>query len=197
LTEAPITPMKLTVPTSPSWLENALLHFDEVLVDHAHCEKKAAASALSLLQAYPEVPGLALEMAKLAEEEASHLRRVLEFMGTRGLKLGYDHGDPYAQGLQAMVRKGEKERRLDRLLVASLIEGRSCERLVLLAARHPEPQFRAFYAELAESEGGHQRLFVRLAEAVEPPAVVDARFSQMLVDEGALVERLPIRSAMH
>lgn len=189
--------MNFKTTTSPLWLDNALRHFGEVLVDHAHCEKKAAAAALSLLQAYPEVPGLALHMARLAEEESSHLARVLEYMAARGLALGYDTGDPYAQGLMALARSGTEPRRLDRLLVAGIIEGRSCERLELLAAAHPEAELRAFYAELARSEGGHERLFVQLAELVAGPTETAARLEQLLVAEAALLARLPIRSAMH
>src|SRR6476620_6187801 len=113
--------------TGPRWLPNALAHLDEVLVDHAHCEKKAAANALSLLQAYPDVPGLPAQMARLAREESAHLARVLALLERRGLTLSRDKGDPYAQGLQLLVRKTHPERRLDRLLVAAIIEARSCE----------------------------------------------------------------------
>jgi tRNA-(ms[2]io[6]A)-hydroxylase len=189
--------MDFKLATAPAWLDNALAHFNEVLVDHAHCEKKAAAAALSLLQAYPQVPGLPLHMALLAQEEASHLVRVLQYMEARGLALGRDGGDPYAQGLQAMLRTGEKERQLDRLLMAGIIEGRSCERLELLAAKLPEAELRDFYAELARSEGGHERLFVRLAETVAGPQVVAKRLDELLVGEAELLRRLPIRNAMH
>lgn len=189
--------MNFKVPTSPLWLDNALAHFSEVLVDHAHCEKKAASTALSLLQAYPSVPGLPLYMAGLAREEAAHLARVLQYMEARGLVLDHDRGDPYAKGLQALLRSGEKQRQIDRLLVAGIIEGRSCERLELLAVAHPEAELRDFYAELALSEGGHERLFVRLAESVAESAVVSARLEELLTAEAELIERLPIRSAMH
>src|SRR5678816_2278293 len=90
--------------TDPRWLPNALAHLDALLIDHAHCEKKAAANALSLLQAYPEVPGLPGHMARLAREESGHLARVLQLLEQRGLCLGRDPGDPYAQALQALVR---------------------------------------------------------------------------------------------
>lgn len=189
--------MELVRPTSPAWLEHALRHFDEVLVDHAHCEKKAAANALSLLQAYPLVPGLPAQMARLAREEAAHLARVLQLMEERGLQLGRDGGDPYAQGLQRLLRTGQVERQLDRLLVAGIIEARSAERLELLAGGLEEPALRRFYAELAQSEDGHQRLFERLAEAVAPVEVVQARLRVLLEEESGLVERLPLRAAVH
>src|SRR5687767_5399416 len=104
-------PVLLKVPSDGGWLPHALAHFDAVLVDHAHCEKKAAANALSLLQVYPEVPGLAAQMARLAREESAHLAKVLELMEARGLTLGRDGGDPYAQALQRLLRTPSKERR--------------------------------------------------------------------------------------
>jgi tRNA-(ms[2]io[6]A)-hydroxylase len=189
--------MQLKEVTSPQWLPLALSRFDEVLVDHAHCEKKAAANALSMLQAYPEVPGLPAQMARLAREESAHLAKVLQLMEARGLQLGRDGGDPYAQGLLLHVRHGARPRRLDRLLVAGIIEARSHERLQLLADGLTEPKLRALYQELALSEDGHQKLFVRLAEEIEDKASVDARLDELLVAEGALLRTLPLRAAIH
>lgn len=189
--------MQLKFATGKAWLDHAVTHFDEVLVDHAHCEKKAAANALSLLQAYPEVPGLPAHMARLAREEASHLARVLQLMEQRGLTLGRDLGDPYAQGLVSLMRNGQKERQLDRLLVAGIIEARSCERLAMLAEGLSDEVLRRFYGELAQSEDGHQRLFVRLAQEVAPEAQVLRRLDELLSEEASLVQRLPLRAAVH
>ncbi len=189
--------MKLKSATNPKWLPHALEHFDEVLIDHAHCEKKAAANALSLLQVYPDVPGLPAQMARLAREESAHLAKVLALMEERGLTLGRDAGDPYAKGLQELMRNGSRERRLDRLLVAGIIESRSHERLQLLADALPNPQLRRLYAELARSEDGHQKLFVRLAKNVEEEAAVDARLDALLEAEAELLAKLPLRAAIH
>jgi tRNA-(ms[2]io[6]A)-hydroxylase len=187
----------LKVATSAAWLPHALAHFDEVLVDHAHCEKKAAANALSLLQAYPEVKGLPAQMARLAREESAHLAKVLQLMDARGLSLGKDLGDPYAQGLQKVMRNPSKERQLDRFLVAGLIEARSCERLALLAEGLEDAALKRFYGELARSEDGHQKLFLRLARAVAPDDVVQARLEVLATFEAELVARLPLRAAVH
>jgi tRNA-(ms[2]io[6]A)-hydroxylase len=186
----------LRAPTPPSWLPGALAALDAVLVDHAHCEKKAAANALSLLQAYPEVPGLPAQMARLAREEAAHLAKVLGWLERRGLSLGRDRGDPYAQGLQALLRPSARERQLDRFLVAALIEARSCERLGLLAAGLPKGELQALYAELARSEAGHQRLFLRLAERTHGREAA-VRLDTLLDREAALLLRLPVRAAIH
>ena len=182
--------------TDPRWLPHALSRLDEVLIDHAHCEKKAAANALSLLQAYPEVPGLPAHMARLAREESGHLARVLQLLEQRGLALGRDRGDPYAQALQALVRTGAAQRQLDRLLVAAIIEARSCERLGLLAGGLPDPELRRFYAELARSEDGHQKLFLRLAVCVQHEGVMP-RLHELLEAEAELVRRMPLRAAIH
>lgn len=189
--------MKLKVETDAAWLPHALKHFDAVLVDHAHCEKKAAANALSMLQVYPDIPGLPAQMARLAREESSHLAKVLSLMDKRGLTLGRDPGDPYVQGLLEHVRHGHRERRLDRLLVAGIIESRSHERLQLLADGLEEPALKRLYAELAKSEDGHQELFVRLAEKVEPAAEVEARLDALLTAEAKLLAKLPLRAAVH
>lgn len=189
--------MQLKSRTASQWLDLALREFNAVLIDHAHCEKKAASNALSLLQSYPEVPGLPAQMARLAREESSHLAKVLQVIEARGLTLGKDGGDPYAKGLQVWVRTGANERRLDRLLVAGIIEGRSHERLALLAQGLSDPALRRLYQELAQSEEGHQKLFVRLALGIEPQAVVEARLDVLLEHEAALVARLPLRAAIH
>ncbi len=191
--------MKVTLQsaTDPSWLPLALEQFDVVLVDHAHCEKKAATNALSLLQSYPEVPGLPAMMARLAREESTHLARVLAVMEARGLLLSYDRGDPYAMALQKLMRNPAKERRLDRMLVAAIIEARSHERLQLLADGLKDPELKKMYAELAQSEDGHQELFVRLAERVDENGEGPARLAQLLTLEAQVVAELPVRAAIH
>ena len=190
-------PVRLRSATDPAWVALALERFDEVLVDHAHCEKKAAANALSILQAYPEVPGLPAQMARLAREESAHLARVLELMERRGLSLGRDGGDPYAQGLQQLVRRTQPERRLDRLLVAAVIEARSCERLALLAEALPEGSLRHFYAELAQSEDGHQALFFRLAAEAHGEEMACERLDALLEAEAALIQARPLTPTIH
>lgn len=186
--------MELLCQTSPAWVQLAIERFDEVLVDHAHCEKKAAAQALSMLSAFPGVPGLARAMARLAREEAGHLASVLGLMEKRGLSLGRDTGDPYAQGLQAMVRQPAAERLLDRLLVSALIETRSEERLRLLARHLLDPGMREFYGRLADAEKGHGELFLRLARKSDG---FERRMAEMLAAEARLIRTLPLRPAIH
>jgi len=188
--------VELLTRTPPGWARLAVERFDEVLVDHAHCEKKAAANALSMLAAFPDVPGLPRAMARLAREEAGHLGQVLHVLERRGLRLGRDPGDPYAQALQERVRHPRAERLLDRLLVAALIELRSQERLALLAEHLGEADLREFYARLAAAETGHGELFWKLALKVSP-GEAPRRAAELAAAEARLLETLPIRVAIH
>lgn len=188
--------LHLRCPTPPAWLEHALANLDEVLIDHAHCEKKAAATALSLLSSHPDQPKIAAAMSALAEEEAGHLRRVVEILHARGLTLGRDPGDPYAQKLLSHVRGGD-DRLLDRLLVSACIEARSCERLKLLADHVADEELAAFYRELYVAEAGHFTLFTQLAEDLFGRDRTRARLDALLDTEAEIVRTLPLRAVVH
>jgi tRNA-(ms[2]io[6]A)-hydroxylase len=188
--------VELLATTPASWVRLAVERFDEVLVDHAHCEKKAAAQALSMLAAFPDVAGLPRAMARLAREEAGHLAQVLQLLDRRGLRLGRDPGDPYAQALQALVRQPRAERLLDRLLVSALIELRSQERLLLLSRHLPDPDLRDFYSRLAAAEAGHGELFWKLAVKASPEQAPQ-RWAELASAEARLIAELPMRAAIH
>lgn len=202
-----VGPVRLASTTDPAWLPQAIAQFDQVLIDHAHCEKKAASNALSMLQAYPDLLGMPAQMARLAREESAHLARVLDLMEARGLTLTRDPGDPYVQALQRLVRTSTPERRLDRLLVAAVVEARSCERLSLLAdgisaeVVKATPGFDAplaqFYRELAQSEDGHQALFFRLACDLAGAPIASERLERLLSEEAGLLRTLSLRPAIH
>lgn len=183
--------------TDPRWLALALERVDEVLVDHAHCEKKAAASALSLVAAYPERRHLVRRLSALAIEELRHFRAVHAELVRRGLVLARDPGDPYAVALQKLLRHGREERFLDRLLVCGLIEARSRERLALLAEALPDAGLARLYAKLASAEAGHAELFRELAARYVPPDVVAARLGALARDEAELVRALPLAPRIH
>jgi tRNA-(ms[2]io[6]A)-hydroxylase len=188
--------LRLRCDTPRAWLDHALTHLDEVLEDHAHCEKKAASTALSLLSSFPDRPELAGPMAALAEEEAGHLRRVVEALHKRGRTLGRDPGDPYVHGLLEFV-KGGKDRLLDRLLVSACIEARSCERLKLLADHVTDPELKAMYAEFFAAEAGHFRMFTDLAGKLCGAEAARQRLDELLDEEARIVTSLPVRSVVH
>lgn len=183
--------------TDPAWLQLAVERFDEVLVDHAHCEKKAAASAMMLVSAYPDHDRLVKRMARLAHEELRHFRQVYDLISARGLSLGKDEGDPYAQALIKRVRTTPAERRMDRLLVSALIEARSCERLQLLGEALPDEELRRFYSTLARAEAGHATLFFDLAVHYDERSRVEARLVELAEEEAAIVASLPIAPRIH
>src|SRR5215475_11795127 len=121
------------VASDPAWLAVALGDLDSVHADHLHCERKAAQSALSLIRSYPERTDLVTAMARLAHDETRHVVQVSQLMQRRGQPASYDFGDDYAAALRTAIRVREPDRLLDRLLVFAVIEGRSAERLGLLA----------------------------------------------------------------
>lgn len=183
--------------TDSRWLPVALAGFDHTLADHAHCEKKAAASALKLVADQADRPELVRPLAKLAQEELQHLLAVLNEMGRRGVALPPDEGDPYAQALVRLVRGGGVARLVDRLLVGALIEARSQERLELLAGGLDDPRLRELYARLAQSEAGHERLFVELAGGVCGEAAALARLEVLADEEARIVAALPLLPRIH
>ncbi len=200
-------PLPLRTETPAAWAEAALADPSGLLSDHAHCEKKAALAALSLLHAFPGEPRSALLLAKLAEEELNHFRRVLEALQRFGWKLCPDRGNRYAQALLAIAEDDRKGRKghdplLDRLLIASLIEARSCERLHLLEraaeAHHDlgQAEWLAFLFELERCEAGHALAYLALAED-RFGAASKARLDWWLDREAEVVAELPWRAAVH
>ena len=198
----------LTVPSDPAWARAALDDLDAVLADHAHCEMKAASNALSLAARHPDDPRIVAALAELAREEIAHFQEVLVWLGRRKIALGPPPKDHYAAALRRVrleLGPTELPTLVDRLLVAALIEARSCERFKLLievlgADEHAE--LRAFYARLLAAEARHYRTFVDLAVASArgDEAAVGLRLSRLADLEGAIVSRLqdePLRATMH
>jgi tRNA-(ms[2]io[6]A)-hydroxylase len=182
--------------TDPRWVGVAMADLDATLGDHAHCEKKAAATAVKLVADHPDRPDLVRKLARLAQEETHHFLAVLNELALRGRTLPPDGGDPYAQGLLKLVGGGPG-RLSGLLLVCAFIEARSFERLTLLGEALPEGRLRDFYRKLAASEAGHARLFLDLARTHADGTDVDARLSRMADEEAALVAALPVLPRIH
>jgi tRNA-(ms[2]io[6]A)-hydroxylase len=181
--------------TDPRWVAVAVAGLDRTLQDHAHCEKKAAASALKLVADHPDRPGLVRPLARLAQEELHHFLAVLAELSRRGLVLPTDEGDPYAQALVRAARGGGRPL-TDDLLAFALIEARSAERLGLLAVALPDPRLRELYGRLAQAEAGHERLFVELARA-HGGGDVDGRLAALAEEEARIVAGLPLAPRIH
>jgi tRNA-(ms[2]io[6]A)-hydroxylase len=182
--------------TDPRWVEVALTDLDATLGDHAHCEKKAAATAVKLVADHADRPDLVRKLARLAQEETHHFLAVLNELAVRGRTLPPDTGDPYVQALLRLA-SGGRGRLGEQLLVCALVEARSCERLTLLGEALPEPRLREFYRKLAQSEAGHAQLFVDLARAHADGIDVDERLAAMADEEAALVASLPLLPRIH
>ena len=172
--------------TPATWIETALAHQDLLLIDHAHCEKKAASTALSLMYRYVDNTDLLNRMSRLAREELRHFEQVLAIMKKRGID--YRHLSParYAAGLRQLVRTEDPARLVDVLIVGAIIEARSCERFAALAPRLDEV-LADFYNGLLKSEARHYRDYLRLAEQANG-GPVDERVEQFLAVEQSLIE---------
>lgn len=148
------------------WLGQVDSNLDEILIDHAHCERKAATTALNLMNSYVDDLDLCREMTRIVEEELEHYWLVIDLLERRQIPFRSLKPGPYGRNLNTLVRMGEPQRAIDRLLVAGLIEARSCERFSLLrdhmAGRDDE--LAEFYGSLFESEARHHTTYVKLAE---------------------------------
>jgi tRNA-(ms[2]io[6]A)-hydroxylase len=184
------------VPSDPRWIEVAMSDLDAVHADHLHCERKAAQSALSLLRSYPHHTNVVTAMARLAHDETRHVIQVSQLMARREQPTSYDHGDDYAAALRGHVRKPEPLRLLDRLLVFAVIEGRSAERLDLLAKALPDPKDAQLYASLASAEVRHRDMFLALARDVSPDTW-RARAAELAAAEAALLAGRPVIPRIH
>jgi tRNA-(ms[2]io[6]A)-hydroxylase len=182
--------MRLHSESSPEWLETVLADFDAFSSDHAACERKASGTAMAFLSHYPDRRELVLACAGLAVEELSHFRAVVERVLARGRTLGPDLRDPYVRLLTARCRGGREEYLLDRLVVASLVEARGCERLALVGGAHPDAETRAFYRDLARSEARHQDVYANLARLYADPAEISLREEELAADEARILAEL-------
>ncbi|HEY8516494.1 MAG TPA: tRNA-(ms[2]io[6]A)-hydroxylase [Candidatus Binatia bacterium] len=189
--------LNLASDTDPRWLERTLANIDEVLLDHAHCEKKAASTAVSLLFRYPEHASLLRPLADLAREELAHFTLVLGHIEARGRRLERQIPSPYASELMRALRPEEPARAVDTLLCLSLIEARSCERMKLLAGALDDPALRELYSGLLASEARHHQCYVDLATSLAPSAEVRARLRELARHEAEVIARAPAMARMH
>ena len=190
----------LAAPTSASWLEQAIARPELVLIDHAHCERKAAGVALQLMFRYPGDGALAEALSPIAREELEHFELVLALLQARGIGLRPLPAPGYGAALAGQVRREEPGRMLDSFLVAGLIEARSHERMALLAAHSPDPKLRDLYGELLASEARHFGAYWLLAEARYGREVTVARLQELAAVELAALSgplSAPDRVRMH
>ncbi len=185
----------LKLATDPRWVNIAEKNIEEILIDHAFCEQKAATNGISLIVMYPDKEKLVATVTPIVAEEWGHFRMVLKEMEKRGYKLGPKRADKYVVELFKLERKGGKaeNQMMDKLLIAALIEARSCERFRLLSENISDHELRDFYHELMISEAGHYRIFLDLAKEYMPEAIVKQRLQEMLEAEAEIMKNLEVR----
>ena len=179
--------LSLKSQTADAWLAQVDTDLDAVLIDHAHCEKKAAGTAMALLVAYVEHEALCREMAEIVQEELEHFQLVRDLLRERGVRFRRIKPSSYGRRLHELIRRDEPRRAVDRLIVAGLIEARSCERFSRLAEHVSEPVLAEFYRSLFESEARHHSTYIRLAHDFADGSAVRARLEELATAEAEIL----------
>ena len=188
----------LTVPSKKEWVNAVLSDFNAFLQDHADCERKASAMALSLVAKYPNRTEIIPELIDTSVEELEHFRDVYKIMEERGIQLSHEiPQDVYIKQLLKICRDGRNERFMDRLLLASLVETRGAERFRLVYEALEDEELKQFYHRLWASEARHGEVFVRMALIYFDEKSVYDRLGEMKEKEGIILDNLPIRAALH
>jgi tRNA-(ms[2]io[6]A)-hydroxylase len=189
--------LNLRSTTSPDWLARVREHLDEVLIDHAHCEKKAAGTAMNLIFAYVDRVDLVRRLSEIVNEELSHFHMVLDLLAERGVRFRRLPPSGYGRRLNELIRKDEPGKAIDRLLIAALIEARSCERFALLRDGIADRPLAEFYGRLFESEARHHATYVQLATGFGHEAAVHRRLEELAALEAGIVASEPEPVRMH
>jgi tRNA-(ms[2]io[6]A)-hydroxylase len=189
--------LHLQCDTPARWLAQVDADLSAVLIDHAHCEKKAAGTALNLIFAYVENVDLCRAMTAIVNEELEHFHMVLDLLARRGIRFRRLTPSSYGRELNDLVRKQEPQRAVDRLLVAGLIEARSCERFHVLSEHVQDRELTEFYRSLFESEARHHTTYIRLAKEFAVEADVMTRLDELAAAEAAIIIRGEELPRMH
>jgi tRNA-(ms[2]io[6]A)-hydroxylase len=185
----------LELPTDPRWVNVAEKNIEEILVDHAYCEQKAASSCISLIVTYPEKEPLVDALTPIVAEEWSHFERVLDELKKRGYSLKRQRKDEYVERLQQVIRRGgsREQQLVERLLMNALIEARSCERFKILWKGIADKELSIFYYELMVSEAGHYKTFLQLAKEFMAEDYVMDRWRELLELEAEIMKTMEVR----
>ncbi len=189
----------LKLPTDPRWVNIVESNIDEILVDHAFCEQKAATNAISILVQYPELTDLVDAMLDLAQEELEHFKMVHAKIKARGNVLGRERRDEYVNELYSFMRKGHKRHivLIDKLLFSALIEARSCERFKVLSENIKDAELASFYHELMVSEATHYTMFLKFAKKYANGEDVDKRWKEFLDFEAGVIANYGKKETIH
>lgn len=185
-------------PSKSEWLDAVMSDFNTFLQDHADCERKASAMAMSFVAKYPDRLEIIPELIETAVEELEHFQQVYALMQKRGVALPKSMGkDPYVTKLIKRCHDGIQERFLDRLLIASVVETRGAERFKLIAEAQEDKELWRFYKMLWTSEAKHGHIFVKMALNYFPEDKTYKRLEYWIEQEAEVINGLEIRSALH
>jgi tRNA-(ms[2]io[6]A)-hydroxylase len=173
--------------SSARWIAQVDQSLSDILIDHAHCEQKAASTAMDLMFDYVENEDLCQEMSEIVREELEHFQLVRDLLRKRGIRFQRLKPGTYGRKLKDLVRRQEPHRAVDRLLVAALIEARSCERFVILRDHLQDTELSAFYGSLYESEARHHTIYVRLARSFADDTTVQVRLQELAEAEAVII----------
>lgn len=192
----------LKMATDPRWVNIVERNLEEILVDHAFCEQKAASNAISMIVQYPQYSDLVQAMIAICQEEMEHFDLVHQKLLERGLKLGFERKDPYVNDLAEFLRRNKTNSTLDgmfvnKMLFAAMIEARSCERFKILSEELEDEDLRSFYRGLMESEARHYTTFLNFARKYGNGIDVDKNWKEFLEFEARLMEKYGKKETMH
>nr|MBS0036650.1 tRNA-(ms[2]io[6]A)-hydroxylase [Saprospiraceae bacterium] len=190
--------LDIIVPSKKEWVEAVIHNFDDFLQDHADCERKASAMAMSLVAKYPNRVEIIPELIETGVEELEHFQQVYAIMEKRGIQLAHQiKEDLYVKQLVKKCHSGREERFMDRLLIASVVETRGAERFKLIAEALEDEELREFYKMLWISEAKHGHIFVKMALQYFDENKVYDRLEWWIEQEKIAIESLEIRAALH
>ena len=189
----------LKLETDPRWAKIAESNLEDILIDHAWCEQKAASNAIKLISLNPELTDLVTDLLVIAQEELEHFQMVHDIIKSRGFALGRERKDSYVNELfKFIIKGGNKQQSLvDRLLFSAMIEARSCERFKILSNTIKDEELVKFYRDLMISEAGHYTTFIGFARQYGKRIDVDKRWEEFLLFEGQLIKSYGKEESIH
>ena len=192
----------LKMATDPRWVNIVEKNIEEILIDHAFCEQKAASNAISIIVQYPQYPDLVDAMVEICKEEIEHFKMVHEKLKERGFKLGFERKDPYVNDLSKYLKKNQNDGSREghfvkQMLFAAMIEARSCERFKILSEQLKDPDLKTFYRLLMESEARHYVTFLNFAKKYGGKIDVNQKWNDFLVFEAELMKKYGSNETIH
>lgn len=190
--------LDIAVQSSQAWIDAVMADFPSFLQDHADCERKASAMAMSFVAKYPDRTEIIPELIETGIEELEHFQEVYNIMQAKGIPLSHSIGeDLYVKALIKQCHSGRNERFMDRLLIASVLETRGAERFKMVADNLEDPYLKKFYKMLWTSEAKHGHIFVKMALNYFPKDQVYDRLQWWIDREAEVINGLEIRAALH